>query len=128
MAQVIGVIDEPVRPGASDNLDISVHTEALIDFIQFTNTPITVGIQGEWGSGKTSLINSIHHSFDSDETVKQIWINSWEYSLLSTPEEALLKIVNRIIGELLDSDNDIGRAEAIKDGAGKIFSYTFISF
>ena len=121
MAQVIGVIDEPVRPGASDNLDISVHTEALIDFIQFTNTPITVGIQGEWGSGKTSLINSIHHSFDSDETVKQIWINSWEYSLLSTPEEALLKIVNRIIDELLDSDNDIGRAEAIKDGAGKIF-------
>ena len=122
MTQTIGVIDEPVRRGASDNLDISVHAEALIDFIKFTNTPITVGIQGEWGSGKTSLINSIYHAFDSDDqTVKQIWINSWEYSLLSTPEEALLKIVNRIIDELLGSDDNIGRAEAIKDGAGKIF-------
>jgi hypothetical protein len=121
MEKAIGVIDEPVAPGATDNLDISIHSRSLIKFIQGTNTPITVGIQGEWGSGKTSLINSIHHAFDGDETVKQIWINSWEYSLLSTPEEALLKIVNRIIDELLESDTDVNRAEAIKEGAGKIF-------
>ena len=121
MAQAIGVVDEPVAPGASDNLDINTHAVSLIKFIDQTNTPITVGIQGEWGSGKTSLINSIHHAFDSNDTVKQIWINSWEYSLLSTPEEALLKIVNRIIDELLESDTDVGRKEAIKEGAGKIF-------
>ena len=121
MAHSIGIIDEPVAPGATDNLDISIHTEALIEFITYTNTPITVGIQGEWGSGKTSLINSIYHAFDSDATVKQIWINSWEYSLLSTPEEALLKIVNRIIDELLESDTDVSRQKAIKEGAGKIF-------
>jgi len=122
MTQTIGVIDEPVRRGASDNLGISVHAEALIDFIKFTNTPITVGIQGEWGSGKTSLINSIYHAFDSDDqTVKQIWINSWEYSLLSTPEEALLKIVNRIIDELLESDRNENRRKKIKEASGQIF-------
>ena len=65
----------------------------------------------EWGNGKTSLINSIHHAFESDERIKQIWINSWEYSLLSTPEEALLKIVNRIIEELVDADPDKARVE-----------------
>jgi hypothetical protein len=78
----IGIIDEPVAPGATDNLDINIHSKSLIDFITDTSTPITVGIQGEWGSGKTSLINSIHHAFESQDTVKQIWINSWEYSLL----------------------------------------------
>jgi hypothetical protein len=117
----IGIIDEPVAPGATDNLDINIHSKSLIDFITDTSTPITVGIQGEWGSGKTSLINSIHHAFDSNAAVKQIWINSWEYSLLSTPEEALLKIVNRIIDELLESDTDVSRKEAIKEGAGQIF-------
>jgi hypothetical protein len=117
----IGIIDEPVAPGATDNLDINIHSKSLIDFITDTSTPITVGIQGEWGSGKTSLINSIHHAFESQDTVKQIWINSWEYSLLSTPEEALLKIVNRIIDELLESDTDVNRKAAIKEGAGKIF-------
>ena len=113
MSQLVGVIDEPVAPGATDNLDINIHSKSLIRFIQQTATPITVGIQGEWGSGKTSLINSIHHAFESEETVKQIWINSWEYSLLSTPEEALLKIVNKIIDELLEADGDVCRKEKI---------------
>ena len=121
MDNSIGVIDEPVAPGAVDNLDINTHSRALIKFISNTKTPITVGIQGEWGSGKTSLINSIHHAFETDQKVKQIWINSWEYSLLSTPEEALLKIVNRIIDELVDADPDQARVEKIKGGAEKIF-------
>ena len=85
MSQIIGVIDEPVAPGSTDNLDIKIHSKSLIDFVQQTNTPITVGIQGEWGSGKTSLLNSIYHAYSSESTFKQIWINSWEYSLLSTP-------------------------------------------
>ena len=59
MNKVIGIVDEPVKPGSKDNLDISIHSKSLIDFITDTSTPITVGIQGEWGSGKTSLINSI---------------------------------------------------------------------
>ena len=93
MSMSVGIIDEPEAPGETDNRDINIHSEALIDFIANSNTPITVGIQGEWGSGKTSLINSIHHVFEDRQEVKQIWINSWEYSLLSTPEEALLKVV-----------------------------------
>lgn len=121
MSKIVGIIDEPVAPGSTDNLDINVHTESLIDFITDTSTPITVGIQGEWGSGKTSLINSIHHAFDSQQNVKQIWINSWEYSLLSTPEETLLKIVTRIIDDLTEADTNKKRITAIKGGAEKIF-------
>ena len=33
MANSIGIIDEPVAPGAADKLDINIHSEALIDFI-----------------------------------------------------------------------------------------------
>jgi hypothetical protein len=121
MSKEISVIDEPVAPGAADSLGIDIHSKSLIDFITGTSTPITIGIQGEWGSGKTSLINSIYYAFDSNKAIKQIWINSWEFSLLSSPEEALLKIINRIIDELLESDMDIGRRDAIKEGAGKIF-------
>ena len=67
MTKVVGVIDEPVASGGEDNLDINVHANSLTRFIQLTNTPIIIGIQGEWGSGKTSLINSIYHEFDSLE-------------------------------------------------------------
>ena len=120
--KIVGVIDEPVASGGTDNLDINVHAESLTHFVKMTNTPITIGIQGEWGSGKTSLINSIHHEFSGSPQYKQIWINSWEYSLLSTPEESLLKIVNRIIEELLEADSNKARKDKITSGAKKIFS------
>ena len=109
MGNIIGVIDEPAPGGGDDDLDIGIHSKSLIEFIQKTETPITVGIQGEWGSGKTSLIKSIYHDFSSNQECKQIWINSWEYSLLSSPEESLLKIINKIIDDLLDSDVDVDR-------------------
>ena len=62
MSKIIGVIDEPVQPGSTDNLDLKIHSKSLIDFVQQTNTPITVGIQGEWGSGRRHyLIPSTMH-------------------------------------------------------------------
>lgn len=121
MGNSVGIVDEANPGDKQDTLGIETHTNSLIRFISSTNTPITVGIQGEWGSGKTSLINSIHHSFYNQEKIKQIWINSWEYSLLSTPEESLLKIVNVIINELVEADPDQARVDKIKSGAEKIF-------
>jgi len=123
-SKVTGVVDEPVKGSDDDMLGIHRHTKSLINFVERTETPITIGIQGEWGSGKTSLINSIYHYFGEikeDKKEKQIWINAWEYSLLSSPEEALLKIVNKIIDDLIGADKEIDLAEKIKEGAGQIF-------
>ena len=49
------------------------------------------------------------------------WI-TWEFSLLSTPEESLLKIVTKIIDELLEADKNKSRKDKIQNGAKKIFS------
>ncbi|SVB77854.1 uncharacterized protein METZ01_LOCUS230708, partial [marine metagenome] len=40
MNQMIGVVDEPIdlREGTCDNLDIEIHSNSLIDFIQQSNT------------------------------------------------------------------------------------------
>ena len=122
MKKYIGIVDEPNPKGSEDTLDIYRHADALTSFIKNTSTPMTIGVQGEWGSGKTSLINSIYSDFDQNSEIKQIWINSWEYSLLSSPEEALLKIINKIIDELLEADKNKSRKDKIQKGAKKIFS------
>ena len=98
----VGIVDEPILSGKQDYLDISEHADALTTFISKCATPLTIGIQGEWGSGKTSLINTIWSAIAEDHSgVKQIWINAWENALLCSPEESLLKITNEIIDELL---------------------------
>ena len=118
--QSIGIVDEPNPGDQPDKLDIGRHATALSEFIQRADTPITIGIQGEWGSGKTSLLNSIWDKLDQGNEYKQIWINSWENSLLCTPEEALMKIISEILDNMLDSDIDINRKEKIKNAATSV--------
>ena len=123
-----GIVDEALGQGKEDGLDISNHTKALTKFIRETDTPITIGIQGEWGSGKTSLLNQIHYGLANlkeaeikeNGSYKQIWVNSWEHSLLCTPEECLIKIINQIINELIGSDVDKKRGEQITAGVKNV--------
>ena len=124
---MVGIVDEALPQGGDDALKISAYKDALTDFIKRTDTPMTIGVQGEWGSGKTSLLNQIWNDLDqfnkNDDSIddfKQIWINSWEHSLLCSPEECLMKIINEIILELLDADTDKQRAEKISKGVNNI--------
>jgi hypothetical protein len=100
----IGIVDQPNREFAKDTLKTKSHADALTSFIEGCDTPITIGIQGEWGSGKTSLLNLINENLKNSHNegkFLQIWINAWEHSLLSKPEETLLKIVNEIINKMV---------------------------
>ena len=73
-------------------------------------------MEGEWGSGKTSLLNQIWHQLEQ-QGYRQVWVNAWEHTLLSTPEQALVKILGEIIDELLlMADKRYVRAEALKKG------------
>ena len=51
------IIDVPRRHDQDDLFGIKVYQDALIDYVKLTDTPITIALQGEWGSGKTSLMN-----------------------------------------------------------------------
>ena len=100
-----GIIDEPVNYSQKENdkLGTNDYAEALKKFIEKTATPMTVGIQGEWGSGKTSLMYKLWKDLDGDEkntAIESIWINSWEHSLLKSPEEALISIVSDITNQI----------------------------
>jgi len=137
----VGIVDEPVLEreknfhsviknedersaliSSVDSLGISTHAYALAHFIKSTQTPMTIGVQGEWGSGKTSLLNTIYQILGSNQKYRQIWINSWEHSLLSSPEESLLKITNEIIAEMLSADISKERKERVTSYAKRIFS------
>tara|TARA_B100000029_G_C17597938_1_gene964813 strand:- start:66 stop:2195 length:2130 start_codon:yes stop_codon:yes gene_type:complete len=119
----IGIVDQPNANFDSDSLNIKPHADALTNFIQRCDTPITIGIQGEWGSGKTSLLNLIENNLDGNNPQHeenagkflQIWVNAWEHSLLSKPEETLLKIVNQIINDMVaELDKGDSTKEQIK--------------
>lgn len=97
------IIDVPRRHDQDDLFGIKVYQDALIDYIKFTDTPITIALQGEWGSGKTSLMNLLKWNLcDTDDSpYYPIWINTWQYSLMKTPGQTIISILEGIVSQMI---------------------------
>ncbi len=101
--KLTGIVDIPITHSDDDKLNMHGFEGALSGFIRFTNTPMTIAIQGEWGSGKTSLMNRLSGQLcnKEDSTFYSIWLNTWHYALVDNPENTLADIINTLIDEVV---------------------------
>ena len=100
------VVDQPAK-AEEDRLNMKAYADALTAFISNAQSPLTIALQGEWGSGKTSLMNALKSSLVDKEGAPYlgVWINTWQYALMSNPEEAILKILTGIVGQVSTKAN-----------------------
>jgi predicted KAP-like P-loop ATPase len=67
-------------------------------------TPFTIAVHGDWGSGKTSLMKTTAKKLEPTDTdlvgVKPIWFSAWEFEKLPTPLWTVF--LNRVIMDLQD--------------------------
>ena len=98
---ISNLIDQPAK-AAEDSLNMTAYGGALTEFIANAQSPLTIALQGEWGSGKTSLMNALEERLVKDTGAPYfgVWINTWQYALLSDPEEAILKILAGIVAQI----------------------------
>ena len=100
------ITDSPISKLEEDFLSIEKYSKSLSKFIQLSDTPITIGLQGEWGTGKTSLMSLILEEFDSEENQKSIassWVNTWEYSMFKNARETTPSVLKGMLEKLKDS-------------------------
>jgi hypothetical protein len=77
----------PDLPTTEDHLDFEASAATLATIIgdEDTATPITVGVFGTWGTGKTSLMRMVEASLIGRSRRKQgltahtIWFDAWKY-------------------------------------------------
>ena len=95
------VIDQPAKAD-EDRLNMTAYAVALTQFISNAQSPLTIALQGEWGSGKTSLMNALKASLVDKNGAPYlgVWINTWQYALMSDSEEAIKSILLGIIGQI----------------------------
>jgi predicted KAP-like P-loop ATPase len=48
--------------------------------------PVTVGIEGDWGSGKSSILAILRKQLEDDKTVVVIPTHPWEYDPATDPK------------------------------------------
>ena len=117
------IIDVPRTHTQDDLFGIEVYQQALIDYVKLTDTPITIALQGEWGSGKTSLMNLLRWNLCDVEGAEfyPIWINTWQYSLLKSPGQTIINILEGIINQIGNLNPNANKWEESKKKIGGIF-------
>lgn len=99
------IVDIPREAGQDDLLGLDNYAKALAKFVESAGTPLTVAIQGEWGSGKTSMMNQLRDVLceGDDARFYGIWLNTWQYALLSDEELILSRIVTGLTDETISA-------------------------
>lgn len=130
MTKLTSIIDSPLTRDDKDLFGISKYQRALANFIRYTDTPITIAIQGEWGSGKTSLMNFLKAELCDElhATYYGIWLNTWQYSLMRSPEDTLMRIIGGLTREIMEitkkniSQDKVAKVRRkISEGLGTLF-------
>lgn len=101
------ITDKPILNLKDDLLDIENYSVALSKFINKSDTPITIGLQGEWGTGKTSLMSLLLENFIKGE-IACSWVNTWEYSLFKDAHETTPGVLKGMLEKLKDSCKERG--------------------
>lgn len=107
---MFGNTDRPIEDTEKDLLGIEKYIKGLSRFIRECDTPMTVAIQGDWGSGKTSFMNMIRQEINRD--VVGIWFNTWQFSQFNLGDSLSITLLSSLL-DRLGADTDV--KQRIKD-------------
>lgn len=92
--------DLPISRAEDDKLGVYNYAKSLARFIYCTDGPFTIAIQGEWGCGKTSLMNLVYQELinKQNSTYIGITINVWELCLDMSRNNFIDEVIKYITG------------------------------
>ena len=113
-------LDQDDEARKADTLNLLPYAEAMRDFIHECDTPMSIGIQGDWGVGRTSLMNMLRGSSDNQQSglldggvCKAISLDSWPYAQFDQNDNmavACLHALTNQLGKVLEQEPAIDQA------------------
>ncbi len=102
MSLFYGRTDVPVEDKGADKLNMKNYAEGLVEFVMQTETPMTIGIQGSWGSGKTSLMKMIQEALKKkyEDEVLLNWFETWQYGAVGDADVLGVRLLEDLVNTL----------------------------
>lgn len=101
-----------------DLLGGNKYYEGLSQFIMTCETPMTISIQGDWGTGKTTALNLIQKRIEETDKRKYqvLWFRTWQYSKFGMEENMTLALMSNLYHKLAE----IAKSKNIKTDSMKL--------
>jgi len=121
------VLEEGHPERGRDTLRLMPWAEALRDFVHGCETPMTIGIQGDWGIGKTSLMNMLRgvegepSGLLDSQRCRTVNLETWPYSQFNDGNElvvaCLRALTTRAAAILGGAETDVAVLEQAAEDA-----------
>ena len=116
-----GVADIPCENLVEDSLGIEKYVKGLEQFILNCETPMSIALQGDWGTGKTSFLQAMRSDFNKDyPKIKTVYFNTWQYSQFKMSENLYASFISNIVKALGNNDSDSDTKDKIKSLANNV--------
>jgi len=96
----LGLRDIPLGGDDQESLGISDYILSLSEFIQKCETPMTIALQGDWGSGKTSMMNLIKKNIEKNNKIHPIEFNTWQFSQFGMENDLSISLLSSFLEKL----------------------------
>lgn len=99
----LGHSDAPIGSVEDDALGLAPYATALSNFIDQCDTPMTVAIQGDWGTGKTSLMNMLREKLAAGpraRSTETIWFATWQYAQFGATQALSVSLLSTLLRKI----------------------------
>jgi hypothetical protein len=81
-------------------LDFEAYGNTIVKMITQSHPKFSIGIYGEWGTGKTTLMKVVEEKLNNQNNILTVWFNAWRYEREDQfAIVALLKTIAYAMGE-----------------------------
>ena len=97
------VISQTDEPAVEDEFGIGKYIDGLAEFIAECKTPLTISIQGTWGTGKTSIMYLVKEKLAENingNIVVPVWFNTWKFSQFNMSDQLPVSLISSLINKL----------------------------
>lgn len=109
----MGVTDIPCQNIKDDSLGVKNYIIGLENFVKKCPTPMSIALQGDWGTGKTSFLNAMLQDLEEINNITTIYFNTWQFSQFKMSDNLYTSFINSIVNKLKSKVKDVSKAEEI---------------
>lgn len=102
-----GITDVPQPIEEDDILEVKKYVLGLENFIRNCPTPMSIALQGDWGTGKTTFLRTMESDFNEcKDEIKTIYFNTWQYSQFNHADKLYESFLGNIMLQLEKDDKE----------------------